>query len=102
VDPAAAARCQSIALQAEVRLADTLDRVRRLQPAPAVAAAAEGRPPGPTALGAAVCCQLLGEFAQLCGPFAGVLTTLRDELAGAVFSDYYEPGACPPPSAFCH
>lgn len=24
--------------------------------------------------------QLLGEFAELCGPFSGVMKTLRDEL----------------------
>lgn len=29
--------------------------------------------------------QLLGEFAELCGPFSGVLTTLRDEMVKAIY-----------------
>lgn len=33
--------------------------------------------------------QLLGEFAELCGPFSVVLATLRDELLKAVYSWHY-------------
>lgn len=33
--------------------------------------------------------QLLGEFAELCGPFAGVLTRLRDELLKGLYSTQY-------------
>ena len=30
----------------------------------------------------ATCLQLLGEFAELCGPFSAVLRSIRDELVG--------------------
>ena len=34
--------------------------------------------------------QLLGEFAELCGPFSTVLTTLRDEMVRSIYSEFYE------------
>eukprot|EP00899_Mesostigma_viride_P022010 jgi/Mesvir1/2994/Mv06891-RA.3 len=36
-----------------------------------------------------VCAQLLSEMCEMTGPFSGVLTSIRDELARAVYSDYY-------------
>jgi hypothetical protein len=31
----------------------------------------------------------MGEFAELCGPFSGVLWSLRDELTKAIYSWHY-------------
>lgn len=70
-------------------MADTLDRCRRLHPLPLTDAGEQRAHP----LVTAVSCQLLGEFAELCGPFANVLITIRDQLVTAIYSDYYEPGA---------
>ena len=69
-------RYKSIALHAEVRLAEALEKAMRVSPTTTFAAGEEK----PNKLRTAVCCQLLGEFAELCGPFVNVLKTLRDEL----------------------
>eukprot|EP00198_Chlamydomonas_reinhardtii_P003464 XP_001692800.1 predicted protein [Chlamydomonas reinhardtii] len=60
-DLAASDKYKSLALHAEVKLAEALERCERL----------------------------LGEFAELCGPFAGVLTRLRDELLKGLYSTQY-------------
>jgi len=76
---------KSLALHAEVKFAEALERCMRVQP-PAYTANGEEKP---SKLKTAVCCQLLGEFAELCGPFASVLKNLRDELIKSVYSGYY-------------
>jgi hypothetical protein len=72
-------RYKSIALHAEVRLAEALEKAMRVSPT-STSTSGEERP---NKLRTAVCCQLLGEFSDLCGPFSTVLKTLRDELVSA-------------------
>jgi hypothetical protein len=55
---------------------------------------------GPNRLRTAVCCQLLGELADIAGPLGPVLATLRGELVAACYSGLYAPepslvGGCP-------
>lgn len=72
---------KSLALHAEVKLAEALERCTRVCP---TAYTSEGEEK-PNKLKTAVCCQLLGEFAELCGPFSAVLRSIKDELvSGAV------------------
>ena len=59
-----------------MKLAEALEKCLRVSP-PTFTKAGDERP---NKLRTAVCCQLLGEFADLCGPFTEVLRTLRDEL----------------------
>ncbi|KAG2492242.1 hypothetical protein HYH03_009486 [Edaphochlamys debaryana] len=84
-DLASSDKYKSLALHAEVKLAEALERCERVSPL-ATAPTGEERP---NKLRTAVACQLLGEFAELCGPFAGVLATLRDELLKAIYSWHY-------------
>ncbi|PNW73319.1 hypothetical protein CHLRE_14g627650v5 [Chlamydomonas reinhardtii] len=84
-DLAASDKYKSLALHAEVKLAEALERCERVSPL-AHTPAGEERP---NKLRTAVACQLLGEFAELCGPFAGVLTRLRDELLKGLYSTQY-------------
>ncbi|GIL93231.1 hypothetical protein Vretimale_8150 [Volvox reticuliferus] len=76
---------KSLALHAEVKLAEALERCERVSPVTRTSSGEER----PNKLRTAVACQLLGEFAELCGPFSGVLTTLRDELLKGVYSWHY-------------
>lgn len=76
---------KSIALHAEVKLAEALERCTRVCP---TAYTPEGDEK-PNKLKTAVCCQLLGEFADLCGPFAGVLRSIKTELIRAIYSPLY-------------
>ncbi|KAG1666393.1 hypothetical protein FOA52_006502 [Chlamydomonas sp. UWO 241] len=76
---------KSLALHAEVKLAEALERCERVSPA-SVSTSGNDKP---NRLKTAVCCQLLGEFAELCGPFAGALRSLRDELLNSVYSGFY-------------
>ncbi|EFJ52972.1 hypothetical protein VOLCADRAFT_102592 [Volvox carteri f. nagariensis] len=76
---------KSLALHAEVKLAEALERCERVSPVTRSSSGEER----PNKLRTAVACQLLGEFAELCGPFSGVLITLRDELLKAVYSWHY-------------
>lgn len=64
---------------AQVKLAEALERCERVSPATVTTGGEEK----PNRLKTAVCCQLLGEFAALCGPFSGALKSLRDELVRA-------------------
>ncbi|KAG2431074.1 hypothetical protein HXX76_009607 [Chlamydomonas incerta] len=84
-DLTASDKYKSLALHAEVKLAEALERCERVSPL-AHTAAGEERP---NKLRTAVACQLLGEFAELCGPFSGVLTQLRDELLKGLYSPQY-------------
>ncbi|MEW5314025.1 MAG: hypothetical protein WDW38_005553 [Sanguina aurantia] len=77
-------RFQSLALHAEVKLTEALERAERVSPATMLNG--EERP---NKLRTAVCCQLLAEFAELCGPFGSVLRSIREELVKSVFSGYY-------------
>ncbi|GAX74229.1 hypothetical protein CEUSTIGMA_g1678.t1 [Chlamydomonas eustigma] len=82
---AASDKYKSIALHAEVKLAEALEKCDRVSPT-VLTKDGEERP---NRLRTAVCCQLLGEFAELCGPFAAVLSNLRDHLLKSVYSGYY-------------
>eukprot|EP00798_Chlamydomonas_sp_ICE-L_P026371 gene26371-17465_t len=76
---------KSIALHAEVKLAEALEKSARVCPT----THAPGGEERPNKLKTAVCCQLLGEFAGLCGPFSSVLKNIRDELLKSTYSWYY-------------
>ncbi|KAF5835820.1 hypothetical protein DUNSADRAFT_6854 [Dunaliella salina] len=76
---------KSLALHAEVKLAEALERCTRLCP-DAYNSDGEEKP---NKLKTAVCCQLLGEFAELCGPFGSALKTIRDELVQSIYSPLY-------------
>ncbi|GLC45208.1 hypothetical protein PLESTB_000724800 [Pleodorina starrii] len=84
-DLTASDKYKSLALHAEVKLAEALERCERVSPVSHTSSGEER----PNKLRTAVACQLLGEFAEFCGPFSGVLTTLRDELLKAVYSWHY-------------
>ncbi|KAG2448090.1 hypothetical protein HYH02_007115 [Chlamydomonas schloesseri] len=84
-DLTASDKYKSLALHAEVKLAEALERCERVSPLTHNAAGEER----PNKLRTAVACQLLGEFAELCGPFSGVLTQLRDELLKGLYSPQY-------------
>ncbi|KAJ9516094.1 hypothetical protein QJQ45_024521, partial [Haematococcus lacustris] len=75
-DSASSEKFKSLALHAEVKLAEALERCNRVHP---TVYSSEGEE-RPNKLRTAVSCQLLGEFAELCGPFAQVLRHIRDEL----------------------
>ncbi|WIA22349.1 hypothetical protein OEZ85_004661 [Tetradesmus obliquus] len=77
-------RFKSLAVYAEVKLAEALDKAAKALPD----AVDEDGEPLPNSLKTAVCCQLLGELAELCGPFSSTLLRLRDELLPAVYSSY--------------
>ncbi|GFR44384.1 hypothetical protein Agub_g5604, partial [Astrephomene gubernaculifera] len=84
-DLTASDKYKSLALHAEVRLAEALERCERVSPVGHTAAGEER----PNKLRTAVACQLLGEFAELCGPFSGVLLRLREELLRGLYSWHY-------------
>ncbi|KXZ49013.1 hypothetical protein GPECTOR_23g102 [Gonium pectorale] len=84
-DLTASDKYKSLALHAEVKLAEALERCERVSPTTQTPTGEER----PNKLRTAVACQLLGEFAELCGPFSGVLTTLRDELIKGLYSWHY-------------
>ena len=77
------ARYRSAAVYCEVKLAEALSK------APQVEESLDGEHPKPQGFRSAVCMELLGELCELCGPFAGVLRSVRDELAKSIYSDYY-------------
>uniref|UniRef100_A0A383W2L2 Uncharacterized protein n=1 Tax=Tetradesmus obliquus TaxID=3088 RepID=A0A383W2L2_TETOB len=79
-----AARFKSLAVYAEVKLAEALEKAAKALPD----AFDEDGELLPNSLKTAVCCQLLGELAELCGPFSSTLLRLRDELLPAVYSSY--------------
>ncbi|KAF6254813.1 hypothetical protein COO60DRAFT_282105 [Scenedesmus sp. NREL 46B-D3] len=79
-----ASRFKSLAVYAEVKLAEALDKAAKASP---VALNEDGEPL-PNSLKTAVCCQLLGELAEFCGPFSSTLLRLRNELLPAVYSSY--------------
>ncbi|KAL6758088.1 hypothetical protein V8C86DRAFT_2608914 [Haematococcus lacustris] len=81
-DSASSEKFKSLALHAEVKLAEALERCNRVHP---TVYSSEGEE-RPNKLRTAVSCQLLGEFAELCGPFAQVLRHIRDELVKAIYS----------------
>lgn len=80
---------RSVALYAEVKLAEALNRVRA-----AKIKASGGEMPdeeGPDRLRTAVCVQILCELCEMTGPLAPVLAKIRDELVQSIYSDYYLP-----------
>ncbi|GFH13853.1 uncharacterized protein HaLaN_09809 [Haematococcus lacustris] len=81
-ESASSEKFKSLALHAEVKLAEALERCNRVHP---TVYSSEGEE-RPNKLRTAVSCQLLGEFAELCGPFAQVLRHIRDELVKAIYS----------------
>lgn len=84
-DGPSAERFKSLAVHAETKLHEALKRCDELCPPSYTKDGAER----PNKLKTAVCCQLLGEFGELCGPFAPVLKQMRDELIKSLYSWYY-------------
>jgi hypothetical protein len=70
---------KSLAVHAHVKLAEALERCSRLCPS----AYTPDGDPKPNKLKAAVCCQLLGDIAGLCGPMEGPLKRIEQELVSS-------------------
>ena len=76
---------RSAAVYAEVKLAEALNR-RAIEKK---LSGEDDSIENPDVFRAAFCVHLLSELCNLSGPFGKVLTTIRDELAKAIYSDYY-------------
>lgn len=73
-----------------MRLAEALERCSQAGPPEWDEQLLGGGPP-PNRLRTAICCQILGELAELAGPLSNVLTSLRAELVRSCYSGYLAP-----------
>ena len=81
------ARYRSAALQCEVKLAEALSKAPEQDIEPKEGGVR------PQHFRTAVCIELLGELCEMAGPFGSVLQSIREELALAIYSDYYQAGS---------
>jgi hypothetical protein len=81
------ARYRSAALQCEVKLAEALCKAPERETKP------NEDHVRPEQFRTAVCMELMGELCEMAGPFGSVLQSIREELAKAIYSDYYQSGS---------
>lgn len=77
---------RSAALQCEVKLAEALSKAPEQEIRP------NEDHVRPQQFRTAVCIELMGELCEMAGPFGSVLQSIREELALAIYSDYYQAG----------